>query len=66
MVNTFHALPHSVLMADLGDRYYWYYFCFSTRFSNFHTVDIWGQIILCWRAVLCIVGCSAVSLALTY
>lgn len=35
-------------------------------FLSLGIVDIWGWIILCWRAVLGTVGCSAASLAFTH
>lgn len=28
-------------------------------FLNQAAVDVWGQVILCWEAVLCMVGCLA-------
>lgn len=42
-------------------RFYW---CHA-GFLNLYTIAIWCSIILCWWAILCIVGWLAVSLAST-
>lgn len=37
-----------------------------SRYVNLVTNDVWGQIALCGRSVLCFAGCSAATLAHTY
>lgn len=42
-------------------------FCYyKTRFPNLSTNNIWGEIILCYGVILCIVGCWEISTVSTY